>query len=142
MKSVCVVLLTLAVGLASLAAADAPAAAEPLRQETEWCIITVPASVAVGERLPVRIQIKGAAIQADTKLRVSVHWWAGRERKGALGTSAPRDVRAGQDADMTVNMPVGEREGISAVMALVYLTPAGWDERTAEASQGGVQVTR
>ncbi len=129
-----------AVSVALMASASQAAAdeAEVETKKLDWGTVTVTKNPKVGEDVVVTLTLADGLVTEPTMLMVDMHWFKGANRAGVAGRfGAPKKLKAGETGPFTFKKEVPDKDGISAIAAVVTLSPDGsWDKKTHTTSVG------
>jgi len=98
---------------------------------TDWGRLTITKNPGVGDIAEVTVTLDDGVVTEATTLRVDMHWWKGRNRAGGAGSFGRRDVQPGDTGPFVLRRKVPDRDGITAIAGVVYLSPDGsWRNKT------------
>jgi len=106
--------------------------------EFDWCTVTAPARAATGQPLSVRIDYRN--VPEGQKLFCDLHW---NKETGAFGgfNAAGKAVSVSGTGSHTFTLKPQPKSGLTAVRAVIFLTPKGWKEATKRAQSGLIRTT-
>ncbi len=95
-------------------------------KEVEWGSISFPKVVQRGGEVNIQVVFGVETIErAGLKLRVDLHGFKGRDRIGTLGHSQVVNLTPGVTTPYNVKLKVADRQGLSRVSAVIYISPDG-----------------
>ena len=92
----------------------------------EWGAVSVPKTVKAGDTIDVQVGLVTETVErTGFFLNVDLHGYVNGKRVTGLGQSAKIALTPGKTSPYTVSLKVPQREGLSKVVAVVYISTAG-----------------
>ncbi|MCC5843428.1 MAG: hypothetical protein JJU05_04175 [Verrucomicrobia bacterium] len=109
-------------------------------QQTDWATISAPKAVARGERALVQVAFPTETIPNRMTLQMDLHGFIDGERRPGLGQPQPTPVEPGVTIPYGVSVGIPDREGLSRVSVVIYVSPDGTYSNRLHHTEIGIDV--
>ena len=110
-------------------------------KEEDWGSVSFPKVVRKGGEAVIQVVFGVESIErTGVKLRVDLHGFKGQQRIGTIGHSQPVNLTPGVTTPYNVKLKIADREGLTRVSAVMYISPDGTYANRVSGTEVGMEI--